>query len=65
MPFIRLSILPLSSAAVIVWIFFFFFGYCGMDGDRLQWVFDGGGFANTVSLDLVLGFNLSPLSLFL
>ena len=39
---------------------FFFFGYRGMDRDRLQWVFDDGGFANTVSLDLVVVFNLSP-----
>ena len=51
-------ILLLSSAAVVVWIFFF--GYRGMDRDRLQWVFDDGGFANTVSLDLVVVFNLSP-----
>ena len=51
-------ILLLSSAAVVVGIFFF--GYRGMDGDRLQWVFDDGGFANTVSLDLEVGFNLSP-----
>ena len=38
----------------------FFFGYRGMDRDRLQWVFDDGGFVNTVSLDLVVVFNLSP-----
>ena len=31
-----------------------------MDRDRLQWVFDDGGFVNTVSLDLVVVFNLSP-----
>ena len=51
-------ILPLSFVAVVVWIFFFWLLWDGWG--RLQWVFDSGGFANTVSLDLVVVFNLSP-----